>query len=352
MKNELEAYIVSDSMTVIDAMSVINDNARGIAFVCHDMVLNGSVTDGNIRRYILKSGDMYAPVSAVMNSSPKYIDHHDNIDPKQFMADNHINAVPIVNSRHEIISIHFLNEHQVYKSTDLNVPVVIMAGGKGTRLLPFTSVLPKPLIPVGDKTVIERIMGKFTFFGCNEFNIIVNYKRHLIKAFFDDAGRDRGDEHSVVFTDEKEYNGTGGGLSLLKGQLAGTFFMTNCDIIIEEDYSEIIRHHRAHRNIITMVAAMKNIQLNYGTVDVSDSGLVTGLSEKPNISMLVNTGLYIIEPRFLDYIPNDTFIHITDVIEKCIAAGERVGAYPISESSWYDMGEMGEFEKMMEHFGE
>jgi dTDP-glucose pyrophosphorylase len=346
MKKKLESYIITGQLPVIKAMAAINENAKGIAFVCEGAVLKGVVTDGNIRRYILKNGDLNAPVSEVTNFNPRYIDHHDNVDPKQFMRENAITAVPIVNSRREVISIRFLHEEQVYKSTELGVPVVIMAGGKGTRLMPFTSVLPKPLIPVGENTIAEIIMDKFALFGCRSFNIIVNYKRNLIKAFFEDF--DKG--YDISFTDEDEFNGTGGGLSLLKDKIDMTFFMTNCDIVIEEDYSEIIRHHRDRKNIITMVTALKTIPVNYGTIEVSDEGLVTGLVEKPVISMLVNTGLYVIEPAFLNYIPKGKFIHITDAIEDCVKAGERVGAYPISAAAWFDMGELSELEKMREHF--
>jgi choline kinase len=296
MDRQLDAYIISGDLPVIDAMSTINENARGIAFVCEGMALKGVVTDGNIRRYIIRGGDMQAPVRAVMTDDPKFINHHDNVDPKAVMEELHINAVPIVNSAHEVIAIQFLHESRVYQSTDLGVPVAVMAGGKGTRLLPLTRVLPKPLIPVGDRTILEIIMDRFASFGCDRFDVIVNYKRNLIKAFFEDSERN----YDVSFTDETEYGGTGGGLSLLKGKYADTFFMTNCDILIEEDYGEILRHHRARGNILTMVTAMKSIPVDYGTVEVSGDGLVTGLTEKPQLSMLVNTGLYVIEPRFLD----------------------------------------------------
>jgi dTDP-glucose pyrophosphorylase len=327
-------------------MEAINENSKGVAFVCDGVALKGVVTDGNIRRYILKKGDLNAPVSKVTNYDPKFANHHDNVDPQRFMRENSITALPVVNSRHEILSISFLDERQVYKPTDLGIPVVMMAGGKGTRLLPFTNVLPKPLIPVGENTIIEIIMDKFAFFGCRSFDIIVNYKRNLIKAFFDDFGKG----YDINFVDEERFNGTGGGLCLIKERAKSTFFMTNCDIVVEEDYGEIIRHHRERKNIITLVTAMKTIPINYGTIEVADDGLVTGLTEKPNISMLVNTGLYVIEPEFLNYIPEDTFIHITDAIEACIRAGERVGAYPVSDAAWFDMGEMDELEKMREHF--
>ncbi|MCL2493505.1 MAG: sugar phosphate nucleotidyltransferase [Clostridiales bacterium] len=347
MDKPLDAYIVAESLPIIEAMSVINENGKGVAFVCEELVLKGVVTDGNIRRYILKNGDLSAPVCSVSNTEPKYLDHHEYTDPKRFMCEHGIKAVPIINSRHEIIAINFLYENQVYKSTSLNVPVVIMAGGKGTRLAPYTNVLPKPLIPVGDKTIIEIIMDKFAFFGCRNFDIIINYKGGLIKAFFEDM-EDCG--YSVEFIDEEVFNGTGGSLSLLRGKYNETFFMNNCDIVVEEDYSEILRHHKQRGNIVTMVTALVNVQIDYGTVTVSEKGLVTALKEKPTVSELVNTGLYVIEPRFLDYVPDNTFIHITDAIEAAIAAGERVGAYPVSEAAWFDMGELTELKKMREKF--
>jgi dTDP-glucose pyrophosphorylase len=342
---KLTDYIISEDKTIIEAMNVINANARGVAFVCDEGILKGVVTDGNIRRYIISGGDIGAAVSSTTNYTPKYINHHENIDAEAFMKKNAITSVPIVNRSNEVLAIRFLNEDRIYKSANLNIPVVIMAGGKGTRLLPFTEVLPKPLIPVGDKTIIETIMDRFVTFGCNTFDVIVNYKQDLIKAYFTDSEY----KYDVRFVSEEKYCGTGGGLSLLKGTADKTFFMSNCDILIDEDYGEIFRHHKERENIVTMVAAMKNIAVEYGTISVADDGSVVSLNEKPTYSMLVNTGLYVIEPEFLDYIPEDTFIHITDAIEACIKAGERVGAYPISETAWLDMGNLLDLKKIKEY---
>ena len=141
--------------------------------------------------------------------------------------------------------------------------------------------------------------------------------------------------------------GTGGGLKLLQGKYTKPFFMTNCDILVDEDYGEILRKHNEENRIITIIGAMRHLEIPYGTIDVDNSGNVKKLHEKPTISHLVNTGLYLIDPKFLDYIPDNSFIHITDVIEKCIESGEKVGIYPISEKNWWDMGQFNEMEKMI-----
>ena len=257
-----------------------------------------------------------------------------------------ITSVPILNENKEILSIKFLHASSIHATHDLNVPVVIMAGGKGTRLLPLTQVLPKPLVTVDDRTITEIIMDQFSQFGCRQFDMIVNYKKALIKAFFADFDKD----YDITFTDEQEFLGTGGGIKLLEGKYDDSFFLTNCDILIEEDYGDILRKHRKDQDIITIVCAVKTFTVPYGTVEVDDRGCVRAFVEKPSQTHMVNTGLYVINPRFLDYIPANKFIHITSVIERCIESGEKVGIYPVQAGNWWDMGQMKELEKMRNGF--
>jgi len=187
-------------------------------------------------------------------------------------------------------------------------------------------------------------MDHFEAYGCRHFDMILNYKKNFIKSFFIDNEKKR----DVSFIEEPDFMGTGGGLKLLEGRYQDTFFVTNCDILIEEDYSDIIKYHKEQQNIITIVSAMKKTIIPYGTIELSEEGQVTKLNEKPSFSFLTNTGLYVLEPKFIERIPKDTFIHITDVIQECIDKGEKVGVYPISEHAWMDMGQMDELEKMRE----
>lgn len=344
---DIKEYIINEECTILEALNAINSNGRGIAYVCEGTVLKAAITDGNVRRHILNNGDLNAPVSSVANYSPLFIQRRDDVDHVEFMKQHKISSVPILNSKKEIITIKFLNSCPIHTSSKLKVPVVIMAGGKGTRLKPITEVLPKPLIPISDKTITEIIMDKFKEFGCNDFNMIVNYKREMIKAFFNEAQG----EYNVEFTDEEEFLGTGGGLKFLEGKYDSSFFMTNCDILIDEDYGEILKQHEDDDRILTMVCAMKTVTVPYGTVELDSNGRIESMVEKPTMAYKVNTGFYVINPRFFDYIPENTFIHITDVIEKCIEAGEKVGVYPIAETSWSDMGQFSELEKMKKKFG-
>ncbi|NMA73283.1 MAG: CBS domain-containing protein [Bacteroidales bacterium] len=340
----LNDFIVSEDKTVLEVMKIIDHNAKGIAFVCNDTKLLGVVTDGDIRRFILRRGNLDNSISEIANYNPKFVTNEENVDYFAYMKQYSITALPIVNKNRKLLSIRFLYDNKPVVNNQLKVPVVIMAGGKGTRLYPYTQILPKPLIPIGDKTITEIIMDHFQAFGCNHFDMIVNYKKNFIKSFFIDNEIKR----DVNFIEEADYFGTGGGLKLLEGYYSDTFFVTNCDILVKEDYSEILKYHKEQKNIITLVAATKNVTIPYGTIELTPEGHVNKLNEKPSFSFLTNTGLYVLEPRFLDKIPKDTFIHITDVIQACINDGEKVGIYPISDHAWMDMGQMEELEKMRE----
>ncbi len=341
----IKDYIADGNISVLESMRLINANSRGIIYICEGIKLQGVVTDGNIRRHILKNGNLDDEIKTIMNTEPKFIKNGDNTDAFEYMKANSITSVPIVNSKHEIIAIKFLNAKSAYRSENLDVPVVIMAGGKGTRLQPYTDVLPKPLIPIYDETITELIMSRFNEFGCSQFKMIVNYKKQLIKAFFSEVDK----PYDVTFLEEQEFLGTAGGLKLLDGCYDSTFFLTNCDVLVEADYSNILKYHKENKSIITMVCAAKKVSIPYGTVHVNGNGNVERLDEKPNFSFLANTGVYVIEPRFLEYIPDNTFIHITEVIEACMKAGETIGMYPISENAWFDMGQMNELERMRKH---
>lgn len=340
---ELNNYIVSETFPIIEAMKLIDINAHGIVFVCDNLKLLATITDGDIRRHILVNGDLNSPVKDIANYSPHYINEDNDVTNHDiYMNEKSISALPILNFDGNIIDIKFLNIKQIIVKKQINIPVVIMAGGKGTRLYPYTQILPKPLIPIGEKTITEHIMDRFEAFGCKHFDIIVNYKRNLIKSYF----ADNEDIRDINFIDEYEFMGTGGGLKLLSEKYDHTFFMSNCDVLIEEDYSEILKFHQDNKNIITIVSATKNITFPYGTIEITEQGQVKAFKEKPSFSFNTNTGFYVIEPSFLNMIPSNMFIHITDVIQKCIDEDMPVGIYPISERAWLDMGQISELENM------
>ncbi len=340
----LADYMIESDYTVVDAIKQINSNGKGIVYVCKNDILCGSVTDGDVRRHILNEGSVNDNVTVIMNKTPLFCYSEEFETAYKKMNEEYVRSIPVLNEDKKIIDIIFADEISIADKCQLNIPVVIMAGGKGTRLYPYTQILPKPLIPIGEKTITEHIMSRFEEYGCHHFDMIVNYKKHFIKSYF----LDNENAVDVDFIDETEFLGTGGGLRLLKGKYCGTFFMTNCDILIEDDYAKILEYHKESNNIITMVCAEKNMMIPYGVVELEPDGSVKKIKEKPEYCFLTNTGFYIIEPEFLDYIPQDTFIHITDVIKKCIESGKKVGTYRVSEEHWLDMGQLDELEKMKE----
>lgn len=186
-------------------------------------------------------------------------------------------------------------------------------------------------------------MDKFVSHGCNDFYMSVNYKADTIKNYFEFIDNQ---EYNIHYFQEDRPLGTAGSLRLLKDKINSTFFVSNCDILIEEDYAEILNYHRANRNELTVVAAVKTFSIPYGTITTSENGLLESIEEKPTLSFKINTGLYILEPSLLEDIP-DEFYHITHLMEKLKSEGRRVGVYPISQNDWKDMGDWNEYLRMI-----
>ena len=268
------------------------------------------------------------------------------------MLAGNLNCIPVLNPERRISELLFWDAvfggKQVERALDqVDVPVVIMAGGKGTRLDPFTRILPKPLIPVGDRAVIEIIIERFVMHGVSEFYLSVNHKAKIIKSFFEELNPD----YSVRFVEEDAPSGTAGSLKMLAGSIQGSFFVTNCDVIISADYAEILRHHQANRNDVTLVGSMKTFHIPYGVCEIQNGGELSQIHEKPEYNLLVNTGMYVLEASVLDLIPSGRMFHTTDLIEAIKKAGGTVGVYPISEGAWLDTGEWEEYRRAVQHLG-
>ncbi|HCT86491.1 MAG TPA: mannose-1-phosphate guanylyltransferase [Candidatus Margulisbacteria bacterium] len=261
------------------------------------------------------------------------------------MKKHRIECMPVLDEKGNLVDTYLwedvFKEYQL-KNIDLNLPVVIMAGGKGSRLKPLTNVIPKPLIPINNKTIIEDIMDHFVDYGCHQFYLSVNYKAELIRYYFDSLNNP---EYCIDYFQEDNPLGTAGSLSLLKGKINRTFFVSNCDILIDQDYSEILKYHLENKNEITIVAALKHYPIPYGTIETGNNGRLIELTEKPELTFKINSGMYILEPQVLNEIPDNQFLHITQLIEGLVNQGRNVGVFPVSEKSWRDIGEWNEYLK-------
>ena len=223
-----------------------------------------------------------------------------------------------------------------------------MAGGKGTRLYPYTKILPKPLIPIGEVPILERIMEHFYKFGAKEFYVTINYKKEMIKAYFSELK-----PHYIInYIEEKEPLGTAGSIRLLEKRFISPVIVTNCDILIDIDYGKVLEYHQKSENTLTVVSALKNIMIPYGVLHSQASGSIVSIEEKPQISYFINTGMYILSPEYLDRIPSNKFYHMTDLMDRLISENMRVGMYPVSDNSFLDMGEFEEMKRMEERIND
>lgn len=341
---DIKEFFIDEEKTIVEAMKQLDKVAKKVLFVFREKKFVAALTDGDIRRWILKKGNLDCKVKDIANYNPKFIYSQDKALSREYIKKYSIEAIPIVDKDMNIISIASWDDKEYQIKKNLDIPIVIMAGGLGTRLYPYTKILPKPLIPIGEIPIAEHIINKFYKQGCNEFYLIVNHKKNMIKAYFNEIEKN----YKVKYVDEEVPLGTGGGLSLLKGKINNTFILSNCDILIEEDYEKIYEHHKKEENIITMICSLKNIKIPYGVVEIGEYGEISSMKEKPEISFLTNTGVYIVEPRVIDELEEIEHIDFPDIIEKYKNLGYKIGVYPISENSWMDMGEIEEMEKMRE----
>lgn len=342
----LNSFIGNESLSIVDAMGKIDENSKGILFIVNENKrLIGSVTDGDIRRWLMNSGELSASVVSAMNKMPKSLGIAETQDATRVMKEKSITAIPLLTNDGEIADIVLLDEGFQEKKGDLSsVSVVVMAGGKGTRLYPYTKILPKPLVPIGDTPIVERIINYYTDFGIKSFYMTVNYKKAMIRSFFDEVEKN----YTIKYVEENKPLGTCGSVKLITDKFDCPLFITNCDALILADYYDIYQYHLKSGNDITMVSALKNFQVPYGVIHTGYNGILESIEEKPQLSYFINTGMYIINPDTIQLIPDDTMFHMTHLVEIVMKQGGKVGTYPVSEDSFLDMGELDEMKRMEE----
>ena len=336
--------------TIKEAMEALDRTAEKVLMVVdNDKKLIGALTDGDIRRYILKGRDLIGTIQEAYNPNPIFVFQEEyNLEKiKKVLTKNKIDLVPILNQSRKIVD--FITWDKAFgnnrRSEDqkLDVPVVIMAGGRGTRLEPFTRVLPKPLVPVGEKPVIDHIIDRFRAYGIHEFYLTIHHMSKIIRAYFEEKAPD----YSIEFAEEDEPRGTAGSLTLLADRLNKPFFVSNCDIIIEADYADFYRFHTKNGYDITLVASAKQYNIPNGICELNGSGSLERIQEKPEYNFLVNTGLYVLNPSLINLIPDDGLFHITHLIDKVKENNGTVGVYPVSEKAWIDVGQWAEYRKAL-----
>ena len=347
MGKHITSISIDKTCSIISALRQMDEQKVKLLLVLDRDKFCSLLSIGDIQRAIIANVPLETAVQEILRKKvnvAKVGETRDSII--DYMKEHRNDFMPIVDDSDNVVDIIFWEDVSAFRDVKIKekfkLPVVIMAGGKGTRLRPLTNVLPKPLIPIGEQTMMEDIMDRFVDCGCHNFYVSVNYKADTIRRYFDNI--DKPQYHVEYFQEDKPL-GTAGSLHLLKDRINSTFFVSNCDIIIDEDYSEILDFHRSNDNEITVVAALKNYSIPYGTLETGENGQLLSLHEKPELTYKINTGMYILEPHLISEIPSDRLYHITFLIEKLIGEGRKVGVFPINEGSWTDIGNWDEYMK-------
>ena len=341
---------VQTDITIRQAMKTLDNTAEKCLLVINDkQILIGTLTDGDLRRGILSGMKFSDSIIECYHKNPTTLTSgsFSQEDATQLLRRKKLDLIPIVDKDNKVIDYLTWSNINGGKKNEKKldyVSVVIMAGGKGTRMQPFTKVLPKPLVPIHEKPIIEHIIEKFTDAECSEFYITVNYKGKILKAYFEELKPD----YSVSYVEENEPLGTAGSIQYLKGKIKKPFFVTNCDVIIKADYTSLYDFHQKGDYDITLVASAKEYIIPYGTCELNGDGHLSHINEKPKYDFLINTGLYVLNPDILNIIPKNKFYHITHLIEDAKNQGKKVGVFPIDDDAWIDIGQWAEYKKAME----
>lgn len=326
------------SKTLLEAMQYMSKHGlKSLVIVDQENKLFGTITDGDIRRHLINGGILDVSIENICNTSCRYFykEHLREENIEEYLKINDIDFIPILSKEDEVVEIYRKGKKTFGKIDD--VGVLIMAGGKGTRMHPFTSVLPKPLIPIGGSTILEQIIQIFTKHLIDNFHISVNFKSKIIKSFFEEMAP----SYSVSFLEEEKPLGTAGALKLYKGK-EDLIFVINCDVMFDLDLTDIISEHTNNNFDITLVCAKKEYQIPYGTV-LKKNKLLEKIEEKPLLQYLINTGFYLINSKIIELIKSNEKIDFTDLVSRAKDNNLSVGIFEINDNCWNDIGQWKEY---------
>ena len=342
MKN-IDGIKLNINSTIKEALKIIDSGAIRIALVVDsDNKLLGTLSDGDIRRGLLKNLSLNDTIEDLYSKSPTIASVNDSNERIiQKAISKQVYQIPVVDD--EGIVVDIVNLATLLNITKKRNRVILMAGGLGTRLRPLTQDIPKPLLKVGNKPILETIIKNFANYGFVNITISLNYKGEMIKDYFGD-GSDFG--VNIDYIEENMRLGTAGALSLIENKPNEAFFVMNADLLTDVNFSHLLDFHSFSNSDATMCVREYEYQVPYGVIEVEESN-VTSIVEKPIQKFFVNAGIYVLSPKVFDYIPKNEFYDMPTLFNTFIEKEKKVISFPIHEY-WLDIGRLEEYKQATE----
>lgn len=341
MATNLDNILIYSDCTIREVLEKLNIGAKGIVLVVDEnKKLIGTITDGDIRRALLKGTTIDDKINGIVHKNPVYvIEGTDKEKIKNIFIRRAVKQIPVVNEEGVVVDLIGINDILIPEGKEN--PVVIMAGGLGTRLKDLTKEIPKPMLMVGKEPILYHIINNFKQYGYNKIIITVNYKAEIIENYFQD-GHAYGVRISYVR--EKERLGTAGGIKLAEEYLTKPFFVMNGDVFTNLNVDNMMKYHLDNEFDMTIAVKRYVYQIPYGIIK-TNGNLVCSINEKPEIGYLINGGIYCLNPDLIEVIPKGQYYEITDLINFCIERGLKVGYYEIKDY-WMDIGRIEDYYKV------
>lgn len=339
---EKGSFIIAHTTTIRQALVALNkvsSEAQSLFVINDKQQMIGSLSDGDIRRGIIGGANLEDSVEGIMHRDFKYLYEQDrDVAHLKELREKRILFIPILDKNKHIIEVVNLRFQKSY----LPIDAVLMAGGKGERLRPLTETTPKPLLPIGDKAIIDHNVDRLISYGIKHINVTVNYLKEQIEEHYTEP---RGGIKINTYREPK-FLGTIGSIKFVDSFYNDTILVMNSDVFTNIDFEDFFLHFQQHNAEMSVAAIPYNVSIPFGILDL-DGRNIKGLVEKPKFNYYANAGIYLIKRKALDEIPDDTFFHATDLIEILISRGKKVIRYPLN-GTWIDIGTQQEYQKAIE----
>lgn len=354
MARDLSDLQLTPDRTVREAMQQLNDNEVGIVLVVDgEGRLLDTVTDGDLRRAILQGVELEATLSSIAERRagsvyPEPVTVSEQMSRSEIvelMASQKLRHIPVVDDQHRVTDLVIAGDDAPGDDTRLPISAMVMAGGFGTRLRPLTDTVPKPLLPVGDKPIMEHTLERLHAAGINRVVVSTHYKAEAIEDHFGD-GKRLG--LSIEYVKEEQPLGTAGALGLIE-RPTEPLLVINGDVLTQVNYRAMLTFHQEYKADITVGVGQYDFQVPYGVVELAGVQ-IKKIVEKPTIRNFINAGVYLIQPRMLGHVPEGQRFDMTDLIEAAMQANDKVVSFPISEY-WRDVGHHGDYAQAQSEMG-